>query len=84
MKRRVAIARALLSPSCGILMDEPFTGLDERTRHLVIEYVKEKTGGRLLVVATHQEEDTQALDGILLCPFDVISPAIQTAPPGFC
>ena len=84
MKRRVAIARALLSPSCGILMDEPFTGLDERTRHLVIEYVKEKTSGRLLVVATHQEEDMQALGGILLCPFDIISPAIQTSPPGFC
>ncbi|MCI9105495.1 MAG: ABC transporter ATP-binding protein [Lachnospiraceae bacterium] len=84
MKRRVAIARALLSPSCGILMDEPFTGLDERTRHLVIEYVKEKTSGRLLVVATHQEEDMQALSGILLCPFDVISPTIQTAPPRLC
>ncbi len=69
MKRRVAIARALLAPSCGILMDEPFTGLDEQTRHLVIHYVKEKANGRLLVVATHQEEDIEALGGILICPF---------------
>ena len=69
MKRRVAIARALLAPSCGILMDEPFTGLDEQTRHLVIHYVKEKANGRLLVVATHQEEDSEALGGILICPF---------------
>lgn len=70
MKRRVAIARALLAPSCGILMDEPFTGLDEQTRHLVIDYVREKAHRRLLVVATHQEEDVEALGGILICPFD--------------
>lgn len=66
MKRRVAIARALLAPSCGILMDEPFTGLDDDTRTNVIEYVKEKTTGKLLIVSTHQEEDVAALGGKLL------------------
>ena len=66
MKRRVAIARALLAPSCGILMDEPFTGLDEATRLKVIQYIKEKTAGKLLVVSTHQEEDIAALGGTLL------------------
>ncbi|MCI8268904.1 MAG: ABC transporter ATP-binding protein [Lachnospiraceae bacterium] len=84
MKRRVAIARALLTPSCGILMDEPFTGLDEQTRHLVIDYVKEKADGRLLVVATHQEEDKKALGGILLCPFAETVHASETAPFGLC
>ena len=29
MKRRTAILRALLSPSDMLVMDEPFTGLDE-------------------------------------------------------
>lgn len=66
MKRRVAIARALLAPSCGILMDEPFTGLDEDTKQQVIQYIKEKTTGKLLVVSTHQEEDIAALGGALL------------------
>lgn len=81
MKRRVAIARALLAPSCGILMDEPFTGLDEQTRHLAIGYVKEKAGGRLLVIATHQEEDIEALGGILICPFGQAHvPSSQTPP----
>ena len=61
MKRRVAIARALLAPSGGILMDEPFTGLDEDTKRLVMAYVKEKTAGKLLLAATHQEEDVAAL-----------------------
>lgn len=66
MKRRVAILRALLAPSCGILMDEPFTGLDEDTKSTVIAYIKEKTAGKLLLVATHQEEDIPALGGELL------------------
>ena len=66
MKRRVAIVRAVLAPSCGILMDEPFTGLDDDTRQIVVDYIKEKTTGKLLVVSTHQEEDVAALDGTLL------------------
>lgn len=66
MKRRVAILRALLAPSCGILMDEPFTGLDEDTRRTVTDYVREKSAGKLLVVITHQEEDVAALDAIAI------------------
>ncbi len=69
MKRRVAIARAMLAPSCGILMDEPFTGLDEATKEHVISYIRKKTAGRLLLVSTHQEEDVAALDAQLLKPF---------------
>lgn len=66
MKRRVAILRALLAPSRGVLMDEPFTGLDEDTKQVVIDYIKEKTAGKLVVVVTHQEEDVAALDGVLI------------------
>ncbi|MGL5436863.1 MAG: ABC transporter ATP-binding protein [Lachnospiraceae bacterium] len=66
MKRRVAIVRALLAPSCAILMDEPFTGLDEDTKALVIDYIKEKSVGKLILIATHQEEDIFLLGGILL------------------
>lgn len=69
MKRRVAIARAMLAPGRIILMDEPFTGLDEETRQTVITFIKEKAPGRLLLIATHQEADVEALDGILLRPF---------------
>ncbi len=70
MKRRTAILRSLLAPSCGILMDEPFTGLDENTKYQVIEYIKEKAGQRLLLISTHQEEDVELLEGILLRPFE--------------
>lgn len=66
MKRRVAIIRALLAPWDLLLMDEPFTGLDEDTRRLVISYVLEKADGRLVLVSTHQEEDVALLSGKLI------------------
>ncbi|MCC8128245.1 MAG: ATP-binding cassette domain-containing protein [Clostridiales bacterium] len=61
MKRRVAILRAMLAPSQAILMDEPFSGLDEDMRHTVIRYILEHRQNRLLLVATHQEEDVGLL-----------------------
>jgi NitT/TauT family transport system ATP-binding protein len=61
MKRRVAIARAMLAPSDIIIMDEPFTGLDEDTRQHVIRYILEKQNGRTIIISTHQEEDIQLL-----------------------
>ena len=47
-------------------MDEPFTGLDEDMKRQVISYIKEKTVGKLLLIATHQEEDVELLDGTLI------------------
>lgn len=66
MKRRTAICRALLAPSDGVVMDEPFTGLDEQTKRGVINYIKEKTAGKLLLISTHQEEDIALLGGTLI------------------
>ena len=66
MKRRAAIARALLAPSKTIVMDEPFTGLDEETKQTVIDYVKEKTVGKYLLVTTHLEEEAMALNGTII------------------
>ncbi len=61
MKRRTAICRALLAPCDAILMDEPFTGLDEETKKTVISYIKEMTAGKLVLISTHQEEDVKLL-----------------------
>jgi len=49
-----------------ILMDEPFTGLDENTKRTVIQYIKEKTRGKLVIISTHQEEDVALLNGTLI------------------
>lgn len=63
MRRRVAVARAMAAESDILLMDEPFTGLDPETRKTVMEFVLRHRQGRLLVAATHQEEEAAALGG---------------------
>ncbi len=66
MKRRTAICRALLAPYDVLLMDEPFTGLDEDTRQTVISYILEKSAGRMVLISTHQEEDVTLLGAELI------------------
>lgn len=61
-KRRVAIVRAMCAPRAqAIFMDEPFTGLDEETKQLVIRYVLSRKRGRILLLATHDEGEREAL-----------------------
>lgn len=66
MKRRTAICRALLADYDLLLMDEPFTGLDDETRGKVIAYILEKTSDKLVLLTTHQEQDISALGARLL------------------
>lgn len=66
MKRRTAIARAMEAESSLVLMDEPFTGLDEETKRKVISYILERRRGRTLLVATHQEEDAALLQARII------------------
>ncbi len=65
-KRRTAICRALLAPFDLLILDEPFTGLDEETRMDVIQYLKRKCVGKLVLLSTHQETDVEALGGIAI------------------
>lgn len=61
-KRRVAVVRAAsVSAAEVLLLDEPFTGLDEATKQTVIDYLLEKAEGKLLIIATHEPEDIRAL-----------------------
>ena len=66
MKRRTAVCRAMIAPSDAVILDEPFTGLDDETRRQVIAYIKSRQRGRLLIVSTHQEEDVALLGGELV------------------
>ena len=66
MKRRTAIVRALCAPSDLVIMDEPFTGLDEDTRNRVIQLIRNCLGKRTLLLVTHQEEDAEKLKGKII------------------
>ena len=61
MARRVAIVRAMLAPGDAVLLDEPFKGLDERTRAQVVRFVCENRRGRTMVIVTHDPRDADAL-----------------------
>lgn len=61
-RRRVEIARALLCPGDAVILDEPFTGLDTAARDACAEVVLDLLDGRMLLLATHDAADAQALD----------------------
>lgn len=53
MKRRVAVIRACLSKSDVLIMDEPFTGMDDKTREETLGYIMDRRDGRTLIIASH-------------------------------
>lgn len=64
MRRRVSLMRAMLAPGQLLLMDEPFTGLDEDTREDAMEYVLTHRRGRTLLFTTHHVEEAEYLGAI--------------------
>jgi NitT/TauT family transport system ATP-binding protein len=66
MKRRVALVRAIMPESDCIFMDEPFKGLDEITRKMIINYVKHHTQGKTLLIITHDLNDIRDLKANLI------------------
>ncbi|MBQ6175136.1 MAG: ATP-binding cassette domain-containing protein [Clostridia bacterium] len=61
MSRRVALLRALCSDSDLLLFDEPFKGLDEKTRTAVISYTRGALLDRTCILVTHDEEEARML-----------------------
>jgi len=55
-KRRVALLRALYAPSDTLLLDEPFTGMDPAALQKAAALLKERSGGKNVLLATHDRE----------------------------
>lgn len=63
MRQRVALERALLHDPRLILLDEPFTGLDQASTVALVERLQDRQrAGCLIVLATH---DLDVADGLL-------------------
>jgi ABC-type multidrug transport system ATPase subunit len=63
MRQRVALERALLHDPRLVLLDEPFTGLDQASTAALVARLRERQrAGCILVIATH---DLEVADGLL-------------------
>ena len=61
-RRRVEIVRAMAHPSAAVLLDEPFSSLDEEAHRVAAHFVLRHLDGRTLLVASHAPEDEALLD----------------------
>lgn len=59
--RRVSLARALLAKGELLILDEPFTGLDDSTRQLCAAAIRDYRQGRTLLAVTHNLDDVPLL-----------------------
>lgn len=61
MRRRTAILRATLSEYDVLFLDEPFQGLDEKTKLVVIEDVKRRCAGKTVLLVTHDAGELELM-----------------------
>lgn len=65
-RRRVELTRAFAAPGELVLLDEPFGGLDAQAHSCALAFVKRHGAGRIVVFATHDADDAQALGAQIL------------------
>jgi heme exporter protein A len=62
MRQRLALERALLHDPRLLLLDEPFTGLDDASAHALVSRLRQlRDRGGIIVVATHDLDVADAL-----------------------
>lgn len=61
MAQRVQIARAFMADKPILLLDEPFSALDDGTRQLMIGAIKRFAENRTMILVTHNRSDAEQL-----------------------
>lgn len=68
MRQRLALERALLHEPRLVLLDEPFTGLDEASASRLIERLRTlRSAGAIVLMATHDFEHAEGLVDRMVC-----------------
>lgn len=62
MKRRVAIARALSKDFDFLILDEPFTGLDDANLTIAAEHILNEIGDRPIILVSHSKTESSLLE----------------------
>ncbi|MGB0846606.1 MAG: ATP-binding cassette domain-containing protein [Thiolinea sp.] len=62
-RQRIALLRTLLRPEPIVLLDEPFTGLDNESRVLAADWVRSQVDnvGKTVLLVTHQDDDVMRI-----------------------
>jgi heme exporter protein A len=80
MRQRLALERALLHRPRLVLLDEPFTGLDDAATHALRERLRELRGeGCIVLLATH---DLETIDGLADRAVLLLAGKLVTIPDG--
>lgn len=67
MKEKLGIAQALMEDNKIIILDEPFSGLDDKSVLNIRNILKEeKSKGKLILISSHIKEDIEVLCDIIL------------------
>lgn len=64
LQRHIAIIRTVASDVRLICIDEPTTGLDETSANRLIDYIKQESEHRAMLVVLHNQEQAKRLGGI--------------------
>ncbi len=74
MRRRVAVVRAVLARSDIIFMDEPFKGLDDKTKEKTMQYVADNTKNKTVIIVTHDLNEADFLGGDIISMTELWKP----------
>ena len=66
MERRAAIARALSQDFDYLLLDEPFTGLDEKNLEICAKHILEVAKDKPIILITHSQEEAELLNAKII------------------